>query len=65
VGLLDHMAGLCLYFFKESKFFSRVIAQTCIPTISGLRFLFTTSLPTHVVGGVFDDSYSYRGEVES
>jgi hypothetical protein len=26
---------------------------------------FLTSLPTPVVGGVFDDSYSNRGEVES
>jgi hypothetical protein len=28
-------------------------------------FFFPTSSPTFVVGGVFDDSYSYRSEVES
>jgi hypothetical protein len=26
---------------------------------------FSTSLPAFIVGGVFDDSYSNRGEVES
>jgi hypothetical protein len=26
---------------------------------------FTTSLPTPVVGGVFDDGYSNKGEAES
>jgi hypothetical protein len=37
----------------------------CIPTFSVGGFLFPTSLPTFVGGGVFDDSYSNRGEVES
>jgi hypothetical protein len=27
--------------------------------------IFPTSLPTHIVGGVFDDGYFNRGEVES
>jgi hypothetical protein len=42
-----------------------VVALACIPISIGLGFLFPTSSPTFVVGGVFDDSYSNRDEVES
>jgi hypothetical protein len=38
-----------------------VVVPACIPTSSGLGFLFPpASLPTHVGGGVFDDGYSNR-----
>jgi hypothetical protein len=52
-------------FLKSLQIFSRVVALACIPTSSGLGFLFPTSSPTPVGGGVFDDGYSNRGEVES
>jgi hypothetical protein len=32
VGLLDHMAELCLVFEEASILFSRVVALACIPT---------------------------------
>jgi hypothetical protein len=54
VGLLDHMADLCLVFKEASILFSRVVALACIPTV-----------PTPVAGGVFDDGYSSMGEMES
>jgi hypothetical protein len=47
-------------FLKASKFFFRLVA----PAVCEGSF-FCTSLPTPVVGGVFDDGYSNRGEVES
>jgi hypothetical protein len=44
--------------------FSRVVALACIPTSRYEGFFFPTSSPTPFVGGVFDGSYSNRGEVE-
>jgi hypothetical protein len=52
-------------FLKSSILFSRVVALACIPTSSVEGSVFPASSPTFVVGGVFDDSYSNRGEVES
>jgi hypothetical protein len=42
-----------------------MVAPACIPTGSGLEFLFPHILTNTVVTGVFDDGYSNRGEVES
>jgi hypothetical protein len=56
------MADLCLVFKEASILFSRVVVLACIPTSSGIS---PKSSPTFDVGGVFDDSYSNRGEVES
>jgi hypothetical protein len=50
---------------EASIFFYRVVVLACTPTSSVPGFLFPTSSPTPVVGGVFDDGYSNRGEVES
>jgi hypothetical protein len=54
------MADLCLVFKEASILFSRVLA---FPPAVHKASLFPTSLPTSVVGGVFDDGYSNRGEV--
>jgi hypothetical protein len=59
------MADLYLNFSETSMLFSRVVVLACIPTSSAQGFIFPTSSPTPVVGGIFDDSYSNRGEVES
>jgi hypothetical protein len=53
-----------LKFLRSLQNFSRVVAPACIPTSSGLGFLFPHILATCVVGGVFNDGYSNRGEVE-
>jgi hypothetical protein len=42
-----------------------VVVLVYIPTSSARGFLFPTSSPTPVVGGVANDGYSNRGEVES
>jgi hypothetical protein len=42
-----------------------VVVLVYIPTSSVEGSFFPTSLPTNVIGGVFDDGYSNRGEVES
>jgi hypothetical protein len=65
VGLLDHMADLCLDFQEVSILFSKLVALACIATSSVQGVFFPHILPTHVVGGVFVDSYSNRGKVES
>jgi hypothetical protein len=52
------------YFISPSVVFSRVVAPACIPTSSVQGSIFPTSSPTRVVGGVFDDGYYNRGEVE-
>jgi hypothetical protein len=65
MGLLDHMADLCLIFKKPSNFFPEWLYQLAFPPAVYEGSFFPTFLPTHVVGGVFDDSYSNRGEVES
>jgi hypothetical protein len=44
--------------------FSRVVTLACIPSSSVPGLFFLTSSPTSVVGGVFDDGYSNRGEVD-
>jgi hypothetical protein len=46
--------------------FSRVVVLTCIPSVLEVYegCFFPTSSPTFVVGGILDDSYSNRGEVE-
>jgi hypothetical protein len=42
-----------------------VVAPVCIPPVVHKGSFFPTSSPTPIVGGVFDDGYSNRGEVES
>jgi hypothetical protein len=64
VELLEHIADLCLDFKEASIVFSRVVAPACIPTSSVQGSIFPTSSPIHVVGGVFDDGYYNRDEVE-
>jgi hypothetical protein len=59
------MADLFLFFKEGSILFSRVVVLAFIPTSSIEGSFFPTSLPVPVVGGVFDDGYSNRGEVES
>jgi hypothetical protein len=59
------MAGLCVNFYEASILFSRVVAPAFIPTSGVPGFLLPTSSPTHVVGNVFGDGYSNKGEVES
>jgi hypothetical protein len=65
VGLLDHMADLCLDFKKLPNFFPELLHQLAFTLAVYKSSFFPTSSPTHVVGGVFDDSYSNGGEVES
>jgi hypothetical protein len=45
--------------------FSIVVVLAYILTSSVQGFLFPASLPTPVVGGVFDDSHFNKSEVES
>jgi hypothetical protein len=59
------MAGLCLVFKKLPNFFPEWLHQLAsLPSVYPGSF-FPTSSPTHVVGGVLDDGYSNRAEVES
>jgi hypothetical protein len=51
-------------FLRSLPIFSRVLAPACIPPAVYEGSSFPTSSPTYVVGGVFDDGYSNRGEVE-
>jgi hypothetical protein len=46
-------------------FFSEWLHQLAYPPAVYKGSFFPTSSPTHVVGGIFDDGYSNRGEVES
>jgi hypothetical protein len=50
---------------KAPNFFPEWLHQLAFPTAVYEGSFFPTSLPTHVVGGVFDEGYSNRGEVES
>jgi hypothetical protein len=59
------MAELCLDFKKSSNFFTEWLHQLAfLPAVYKGSF-FSTSSPTPVGGGVFDDGYSNRGEVVS
>jgi hypothetical protein len=52
--------------FSFPLLLSPVLSERSTITITNILPLsLPTSLPTHVVGGVFDDGYSNRGEVES
>jgi hypothetical protein len=51
-------------FLRSLHIFFRVVAIASIPTSTVQGFLFPHILTTPVVGGVFDDSYSNRNEVE-
>jgi hypothetical protein len=62
---MDYMADLCLVFYEVSILFSRMIVLAAFPPAVYEGSFFPTSLPKFVIGGVFDDSYSNRGEVES
>jgi hypothetical protein len=62
VGLLDHTANRV--FQDASILLSRVVALLFPPAVYEGSFI-PISLPTHLVGGVFDDGYSNRGEAES
>jgi hypothetical protein len=64
VGLLDHKAGLCLDFKKPPNFFPECLHQLAFSPAVYKGSFFPTSSPIPV-GGVFDDGYSNRGEVES
>jgi hypothetical protein len=52
-------------FLRSLHIVFRVVALVFILTSSVQGVLFPTSSPTPVGGGVFDDSYSNRGEVKS
>jgi hypothetical protein len=56
MGLLDHMADLCLVFKEALILFFRVTALACIPTMYKV-FFFPTSSPTPVVGGKTQDLF--------
>jgi hypothetical protein len=47
------------------NFFPEWLHQLSFPPAVYEGSFFPTSWPTHVVGSVFDDGYSNRGEVES
>jgi hypothetical protein len=59
------MAGLYLDFKKPPYCFPEWLHQLAFPPAVYEDSFFSTSSPTPVVGSVFDDSYSNRGEVES
>jgi hypothetical protein len=46
-------------------FFPEWLYQLAFPLALDWGSFFPASLPTHVFGGVFDDGYSNRVEVES
>jgi hypothetical protein len=53
-------------FFKKPPYcFPKWLHQLTFPPAVYEGSFFPTSLPTFVVGGVFDDSYSNKSEVES
>jgi hypothetical protein len=64
VGLLDHMADLCLLFKEDSILFSKVVNKLTFPPAMYEGSVFPTSLLTFVFGGIFDDGYSNSSEVE-
>jgi hypothetical protein len=64
MGLLDHMADLCLVFKKPPYSFPEWLHQFAFPPAVYEGSFFLKSLPTPIIGGVFDDSYSNRGEME-
>jgi hypothetical protein len=50
---------------KSPMFFPEWLHHLAFPPAVYEGSFFPTSSPTHIVGGVFDDGYSNRGEVES
>jgi hypothetical protein len=53
-------------FFKKPPYcFPEWLHQIAFPPTMYKGSFFPTSSPTHVGGGVFEDGYSNRGEVES
>jgi hypothetical protein len=52
-------------FKKSPNFFPETLHQLAFPPTVYDGSFFSTSSSTHVDGGVFDDDYSNRGEVES
>jgi hypothetical protein len=53
-------------FLRNLQIFFQLLAPACISTSSVGGFVFyPTFLPTPVGGGIFDDDYSKRDEVES
>jgi hypothetical protein len=59
------MADLCLDILKSPNFFPEWLHQLAFATAMYWGSFSPISLLTHVVGGVFDDGYSNRVEVES
>jgi hypothetical protein len=59
------MADLCLVFKKPPYCFPEQLHLLAFPPVVHEGYFSPTSSSTPVVGGVFDDSYSNRGEVES
>ena len=62
VELLDHMVFPFVVFWGTSILFSTVPAPIYIPTMVYNVSLFSTSLPTFVVCGLFDDRHSDKCE---
>jgi hypothetical protein len=52
-------------FLRSLQIFFQSVVLVCILTSCVKGFLSPTSSPTTVVGGVSNDGYSNRGEVES
>jgi hypothetical protein len=59
------MADLCYIFKKTPNIFPEQLHYFAFPPVVYKGSFFPTSSPTPIVGVVFDDSYSNRGEVES
>ena len=65
MGLLDHMVILVSVFWETSILFSIMATPIYNPSNSEKGFFFSTSLPTYVTCGFFDDSHSDRYEMIS
>ena len=66
MGLLDHMVTLFLVFFKKPPdCFPQWLYQFSFPPTVNKHFLFSTSSPTPVICGLFNNGHSDRCEVIS
>ena len=63
VDLLGHMIALFLDFEKTSYYFPKWLHQFTLLSTEYQGSLFSISLPTFVICGLFDDNYSDRYEV--
>ena len=63
--LLDHMLVLFSVFWRTFLLFPIMAAPIYTPTDVVRSPLFSTSLPTFVIGGLFDDNHSHKCKVIS